>query len=83
MPKLGLMSDEPDLLDAVVDELCRRRGDLPQVAKDAGLSYDTVLRIKNRENDPGYAKVKRLAQALWPTGLRLWCPPAAEDTHAG
>lgn len=39
-------------------------GDLPAVAREAGLSYDTVLRIKNRENDPGYSKVRRLADLL-------------------
>lgn len=58
------MSDHTDLLDAVVAELQRRTGDLPAVAKAAGMSYDTVHRIKRRENDPGYSKVMRLAATL-------------------
>lgn len=67
---LSPMSTQIDLLDAVVAELDRRRGDLVRVAGEAGMSYDTVLRIKSRENDPGYSKVKRLAEALGlPTGV--------------
>ena len=58
------MNAETDLLDAVVGELNRRLGEIPTIARSAGLSYDTVLRIKNRENDPGYSKVKALAVAL-------------------
>jgi len=58
------MDQQTDLLDAVVSALQSRRGDLPEVAKQAGMSYDTVLRIKARENDPGYSKVKRLAVTL-------------------
>lgn len=36
-------------------------GDLNRVARDTGIPYDTVLRIKNGEGDPGYSKVQRLA----------------------
>lgn len=59
------MDQHSDPLSQVVAELERRVGDLPRVAKDCGLSYDTVLRIKNRENDPGYSKVQRLHQYLF------------------
>ena len=55
----------PDPLEAVVAELNRRKGDLPKVAKDTGIPYDTVLRIKNRENDPGYSKVQALHRYLF------------------
>lgn len=58
------MHPSSDLLELVVAELDKRKGDLPKVAKDSGLSYDTVLRIKNRENDPGYSKVRTLARYL-------------------
>jgi hypothetical protein len=58
------MSCQIDLLDAVVTELARRRGEIPAIARAAGMSYDTVHRIKNRENDPGYSKVRALAIAL-------------------
>ena len=54
------MKTQSDLLDDVVAELENRIGDLPKVAKESGVAYDTVLRIKNRENDPGYSKVKLL-----------------------
>jgi len=56
-----------DLLDRVVAELARREGQLPKVAKETGLTYDTILRIKKRENDPGYSKVRILADYLFPT----------------
>lgn len=59
------MTDQTDLLEAVIAELERRKGDLPAVAKASGLSYDTVLRIKNRENDPGYSKVQALHRCLF------------------
>jgi hypothetical protein len=56
---------EKDLLEAVVAALEERKGDLPAVAAGTGIPYDTVLRIKNRENDPGYSKVRRLADFLF------------------
>lgn len=59
------MSKTHDLLDAVVAELNRRAGELPKVARESGIPYDTVLRIKNRENDPGYSKVARLHDFLF------------------
>lgn len=58
------MCDKADLLDLVVAELVRRAGRLRQVATDSGVPYDTVLRIKNRENEPGYFKVRKLADYL-------------------
>lgn len=64
------MSAESDLLERVIQELDHRRGDLREVARAAELSYDTVLRIKNRENDPGYSKVRALADVLFPTAAR-------------
>lgn len=58
------MAPQTDLLDAVVGELQARRGELARIAREAGISYDTVLRIRSRENDPGYSKVRALARAL-------------------
>ena len=60
------MDEKLDLLELVVAELNNRKGDLPRVAKESGVAYDTVLRIKNRENDPGYSKVSRLHRYLFP-----------------
>jgi hypothetical protein len=59
------MPTQADLLESVVAELERRKGDLLKVARATGLSYDTVLRIKNRENDPGYSKVVTLHAYLF------------------
>ena len=59
------MSKETDLLDQVVAELERRKGELQSVARATQIPYDTVLRIKNRENDPGYSKVRTLADYLF------------------
>jgi DNA-binding phage protein len=59
------MDEKIDLLDRVVEALEARKGEIARVARDTGLSYDTVLRIKNRENDPGFAKVKTLASYLF------------------
>lgn len=56
--------EHQDLLSQVVAELERRTGDLRQLSQSAGLAYDTVLRIKNREGDPGYSKVRTLADHL-------------------
>lgn len=54
------MSQQADLLDQVVQELNSRQGDLPKIARETGIPYDTILRIKRRENDPGYSKVAAL-----------------------
>jgi hypothetical protein len=59
------MSTQLDLLEDVVGELCKRQGDLPKVARETGIAYDTVLRIKNRQNDPGYSKVLALHRYLF------------------
>lgn len=59
------MSDVQDLLDAVRAELRSRVGELPRVARESGVPYDTVLRIKNCEGDPSYGRVRRLADYLF------------------
>ncbi|HEY6020655.1 MAG TPA: hypothetical protein VIY48_12415 [Candidatus Paceibacterota bacterium] len=53
------------------EELERRKGDIRRISNESGIAYDTVLRIKNAEGDPGFSKVERLAKHL---GLRLFCP---------
>jgi hypothetical protein len=63
------MNDEADLLDRVVAELRARSGpmigQLPRIARESGIKYDTLLRIKNREGDVGYSKVRQLANYLF------------------
>jgi hypothetical protein len=59
------MSQQTDLLDDVVRELERREGQLRAIATETGMAYDTVLRIKRRDNDPGYSKVQQLHRYLF------------------
>lgn len=56
--------EHPDLLLAVRSELESHVGELHQIAKSSGISYDTLLRIKNSEGDPGHSKVQTLARHL-------------------
>lgn len=50
-----------DQLEFVRTALSGAVGGLPRVARETGISYDTILRIKNGEGDPGYSKVRVLA----------------------
>lgn len=56
--------ERKDLLKDVRATLERSVGDLRVIAQESGIAYDTVLRIKNGEGDPGYSKVKTLADYL-------------------
>ena len=56
------------LFKAVADELRARFGTLQNVARESGVSYDTVLSILHNEADVGICKVQRLAQYL---GVRV------------
>lgn len=49
-----------DLLNSVRTSLSRDVGQLRIVAQATGIPYDTILRIKNGEGDPGYSKVQAL-----------------------
>lgn len=53
-----------NLLSFVREELERRKGDIRTIASATGIAYDTCLRIKNGEGDPGYSKVQKLADYL-------------------
>jgi hypothetical protein len=72
------MRTQSDLLDEVVSELNRRHGDLAKIASESGVVYDTVLRIKNRENDPGYSKVKALHKYLFGPSVKNTPAPSPE-----
>ena len=54
------------MLNAVVSELETRKGDLRKVATETGIPYDTILRVKNRENDPAFSRVATLYGYLFP-----------------
>lgn len=58
------------MLLLVQAELCRRDGELRDIAHAADMHYDTVRRIRSGKNDPGYSKVKRLALHLGLTAPR-------------
>lgn len=51
-----------DLLNSVKRRLQEDIGQLRIVANAIGIPYDTVLRIKNGEGDPGYSKVQAIAE---------------------
>ena len=68
-----------DKLIIIRDELERRKGDLRRISVDTGLSYDTVLRIKNGECDPGFSKIALLADYL---KVPLFCPMQGQDEAA-
>ena len=54
-----------NILEKVVAELSSRTGELRKVATESGIAYDTILRIKNREGDPGFGKVDALYRFLF------------------
>lgn len=56
--------EQKSLLSDVRAALEKRVGDLRVISAESGVAYDTVLRIKNREGDPGYSKVETLARHL-------------------
>jgi len=49
-----------DIRASVIADLTASKGEIPRVAREVDMSYDTVLRIANQEGDPGYSKVLRL-----------------------
>lgn len=53
-----------DILTQVRTRLQAKKGRLREIAAESGISYDTVLRIKNGEGDPGFSKVQALHQYL-------------------
>ena len=55
-----------NMLERVIAELDARTGDLRKVATDTGIPYDTILRVKNRENDPAFSRVAALYAYLFP-----------------
>ena len=66
MTCMDIPTDRPaDMLERVVGELERRTGQMRLVAAESGLAYDTVLRIKNREGEPAYGKVRQLHDYLF------------------
>ena len=64
MPQNKTMT-QINMLEKVVAELDARTGDLRKVASETGIPYDTILRVKNRENDPAFSRVATLYSYLF------------------
>lgn len=53
------------LLDKVRSKMATFRGEaLRTLAAEAGMSYDTALRIRDAQVDPPFSKVQKLAEHL-------------------
>lgn len=48
-----------------------------EIARESGVSYDTLLRIRDGETDPGYSKVAALHRAMFAT-----CPDCKKSREA-
>lgn len=60
------MLHQADLLEQVVQELNSQTRNLTKVARETGVSYKSILRIKQRcDSDPGYSKVATLHRYLF------------------
>lgn len=66
-----------DILQQVRSALSERRGHLREIARESGVSYDTLLRIRDGETDPGYSKVAALHRAMFAT-----CPDCKKSREA-
>ena len=58
------MPPQRGLFKAVADELKARRREVRSVARATGLSYDTVLRVRDNLADVGVVKVMTLADYM-------------------
>jgi len=57
--------NKPTLLDKVRSKLAEKRGEqLQDIARGTGISYDTVLRVRDGKTDPAFGKVQALALFL-------------------
>lgn len=58
--------NKPTLLDKVRSRLAEKRGEqLQHIADETGISYDTVLRIRDgKKNEPLFSTVQALAVFL-------------------
>lgn len=53
---------KPTMLDKVRQRLADMKGrELFTLSDQTGISYDTLLRIRDGRNDPGFGKVQTLA----------------------
>lgn len=57
-----------DMLERVRRALAEKRGHLSEIAEKSGVSYKTLMRIRDGECDPGYSKVKALDAVIFSAG---------------
>ena len=82
MPQNPVMS-EINMLEKVIAELGARTGDLRKVATETGIPYDTILRFKNRENDPAFSRVALLYAYLFPPTFKRASGEVVTDQRKG
>ena len=58
---------DPALIAAVIGDIARAKG-MSQVAKDAGLSRESLYRALSAQGNPSFATILKVAKAL---GVRL------------
>jgi len=68
-----LAENDPALIAAALGDIARARG-LAQVARDAGLSRESLYRALSGSGNPEFATVIKVLKAL---GLKLHAEPAA------
>jgi probable addiction module antidote protein len=74
----ALESDDPAFVADALGVVARARG-MSEVAREAGVSRESLYRALSAEGNPEFATVLRVMRAL---GLRLSAVPAHRD-HAG
>jgi probable addiction module antidote protein len=68
---------DPALVTHALGVVARARG-MTQIARDAGLSRESLYRALGSEGNPEFATVVRVLKAL---GLRLTAVPSGDTTH--
>ncbi len=69
------MTQETDLLKRVMHYLHTTSKSIGEIAEGSGVGYDTVVRIKKGEHDPGYSKVKALGDYFEPKSTKAQVKP--------
>ena len=68
----ALADGDPSLIAAALGDVARARG-MSQIARETGLSRESLYKALNADGNPEFATVMRVMKAL---GLRLTASPA-------
>ncbi len=74
----ALATDDPGFIADALGVIARATG-MTDVARDAGLSRESLYRALSADGNPEFATVLRVIHAL---GLRLYAAPAAHEPAA-